>query len=307
MIYTITANPSIDYVLKVDELNLGAVNRTTSDVKLPGGKGINVSRILNELNLDSTALGFVGGATGAMFENLLKQHQLNTAFTHVKNDSRINVKVNATKQGEETEINGTGPEISADEQNAFLDQLKKVGNGDVVIMSGSLPKKVAPTFYLDIAKMIQKQGADFVIDTTGQALLDTLPLHPLVVKPNNHELADLFDVTFKNEQDIVDNARKLLQDGAKHVLVSMAGDGALLVTAEHVYKANAPKGTVINSVGAGDSMIAGFVGTFMKTNDPIESFHIGAACGSATAFSQDIAIKSKIDEVYQNISISQIS
>lgn len=307
MIYTITANPSIDYVLQLNALTPGEVNRTTSDVKLPGGKGINVSRILNELQLDSTALGFVGGATGSMFENLLKQHQLKTSFTQVANDTRINVKINATEQNEETEINGTGPEISDSEKQSFIDQLKTVGNGDVIIMSGSLPKKVEETFYLDIAKMIQAQGADFVIDTTGQALLDTLPLHPLVVKPNNHELADLFNTTFKSEQDIVDNARKLLAQGAKHVLVSMAGDGALLVTSDHVYKANAPKGTVVNSVGAGDSMIAGFVGTFMKTKDAIESFHEGAACGSATAFSQDIAVKSKIDDVYKDIDITQLS
>ncbi len=307
MIYTITANPSIDYVLQLNALTPGEVNRTTSDVKLPGGKGINVSRILNELQLDSTALGFVGGATGSMFENLLKQHQLKTSFTQVANDTRINVKINATEQNEETEINGTGPEISDSEKQSFIDQLKTVGNGDVIIMSGSLPKKVEATFYLDIAKMIQAQGADFVIDTTGQALLDTLPLHPLVVKPNNHELADLFNTTFKSEQDIVDNARKLLAQGAKHVLVSMAGDGALLVTSDHVYKANAPKGTVVNSVGAGDSMIAGFVGTFMKTKDAIESFHEGAACGSATAFSQDIAVKSKIDDVYKDIDITQLS
>ncbi len=307
MIYTITANPSIDYVLQLNALTPGEVNRTTSDVKLPGGKGINVSRILNELQLDSTALGFVGGATGSMFENLLKQHQLKTSFTQVANDTRINVKINATEQNEETEINGTGPEISDSEKQSFIDQLKTVGNGDVIIMSGSLPKKVEATFYLDIAKMIQAQGADFVIDTTGQALLDTLPLHPLVVKPNNHELADLFNTTFKSEQDIVDNARKLLAQGAKHVLVSMAGDGALLVISDHVYKANAPKGTVVNSVGAGDSMIAGFVGTFMKTKDAIESFHEGAACGSATAFSQDIAVKSKIDDVYKDIDITQLS
>lgn len=307
MIYTITANPSIDYVLQLDTMTVGEVNRTKSDVKLPGGKGVNVSRILNELAIESTALGFVGGATGEMFENLLKQHQLQTDFTEVQDDTRINVKINAVKQNEETEINGTGPAITDQEKDQFLQKLKKVGQGDVVIMSGSLPKNVETTFYLDIARMIQAQGADFVIDTTGQALLDTLPLHPLVVKPNNHELADLFNTTFKSDQDIIDNARKLLDQGAKHVLVSMAGDGALLVTKDKVFKANAPKGTVINSVGAGDSMIAGFVGTFMKTNDAIESFHIGAACGSATAFSQDIAIKSKIDEVYQAINISQVN
>ncbi|HIY93663.1 1-phosphofructokinase [Companilactobacillus sp. HBUAS56275] len=306
MIYTITVNPSIDYVLQLKNLNTGEVNRTQSDVKLPGGKGINVSRIMKELNIDSTALGFVGGATGSMFEELLSQHNLKTSFTKVKEDTRINVKINATEQNEETEINGAGPSISDAEQTTFMNNLSEIGKGDIVVMAGSLSKNLNTNFYLDIAEKIQKQGAEFIIDTTGQALLDTLPLHPLVVKPNHHELADLFNVTFKDEQEIISYARKLLDKGAKHVLVSMAGDGALLVTKDKAYKANAPKGTVINSVGAGDSMIAGFAGTFMETNDPIESFHMGAACGSATAFSQDIAIKDKIDEVYKEISITEI-
>jgi 1-phosphofructokinase len=306
LIYTITVNPSIDYVLQLKNLNTGEVNRTQNDVKLPGGKGINVSRIMKELNIDSTALGFIGGATGSMFEELLSQHNLKTSFTRVKEDTRINVKINATEQNEETEINGAGPVISDDEQENFMNNLNEIGKGDIVVMAGSLCRNLNTNFYLDIAEKIQKQGAEFIIDTTGQALLDTLPLHPLVVKPNHHELADLFKVTFKDEQEIITYARKLLDKGAKHVLVSMAGDGALLVTKDKAYKANAPKGTVINSVGAGDSMIAGFAGTFMETNDPIESFHMGAACGSATAFSQDIAIKEKIDEVYKEISITEI-
>ena len=306
MIYTITVNPSIDYVLQLKNLNTGEVNRTQNDVKLPGGKGINVSRIMKELQVDSTALGFVGGATGSMFEELLSQHDLKTSFTKVKEDTRINVKINAVDQNEETEINGAGPAITTDERQSFMDNLSDIGEGDIVVMAGSLCKNLDSKFYLDIAEKIQKQGAEFIIDTTGQALLDTLPLHPLVVKPNHHELADLFKVTFKNEQEIIDYARKLLEKGAKHVLVSMAGDGALLVTKDKAYKANAPKGTVINSVGAGDSMIAGFAGTFMETKDPIESFHMGAACGSATAFSQDIAVRNKIDEVYKEISITEL-
>ncbi|WP_099974709.1 1-phosphofructokinase [Lactobacillus terrae] len=306
MIYTITANPSIDYVLQLDQLKTGEVNRSTNDVKLPGGKGINVSRILKELSIDTTSLGFVGGATGEMFKNLLATHNLKTSFTNVKDDTRINVKINAVKQDIETEVNGTGPSISLEEKDSFMNQLRVVGDGDVIIMAGSLPKQLPDTFYLDIAKTIQKQGAEFIIDTTGQALLDTLSSHPLVVKPNHHELAELFDVEFKNESEIVEYARKLLDLGAKHVMISMAGDGALLVSKDHAYKANAPKGTVINSVGAGDSMIAGFVGAFMETGDPIESFHIGAACGSATAFSQDIAVKEKIDQVYNDITITNI-
>lgn len=306
MIYTITVNPSIDYVLQLKDLNTGQVNRTQTDVKLPGGKGINVSRIMKELDIDSTALGFVGGATGSMFEELLSQHQLKTAFTRVSEDTRINVKINAVDQNEETEINGAGPEITQTERDSFMNNLDSVGDGDIVVMAGSLCKNLDAGFYLDIAKKIQKQGAEFIIDTTGQALLDTLPLHPLVVKPNHHELADLFNITLNNEQEIITYARKLLEKGAKHALVSMAGDGALLVTKDKAYKANAPKGTVINSVGAGDSMIAGFAGTFMETKDPIESLHVGAACGSATAFSQDIAVKAKIDEVYKEISITEI-
>jgi len=306
LIYTITVNPSIDYVLQLENLNTGEVNRTQNDVKLPGGKGINVSRIMKELKIDSTALGFVGGATGSMFEELLSQHNLKTAFTRVNEDTRINVKINATAQNEETEINGAGPSITDNERQTFMDNLAGIGEGDIVVMAGSLCKNLDSKFYLDIAKKIQTQGAEFVIDTTGQALLDTLPLHPLVVKPNHHELAELFNVTFKDEQEIITYARKLLAKGAKHVLVSMAGDGALLVTKDKAYKANAPKGTVINSVGAGDSMIAGFAGTFMETKDPIESFHMGAACGSATAFSQDIAIREKIDQVYKDISITEV-
>ncbi|TGD25435.1 1-phosphofructokinase [Companilactobacillus suantsaicola] len=306
MIYTITVNPSIDYVLQLKNLNTGEVNRTQNDVKLPGGKGINVSRIMKELKIDSTALGFVGGATGSMFLELLAQHNLKTAFTKVSEDTRINVKINAVDQKEETEINGAGPAITTDERQKFIDGLDGVGDGDIVVMAGSLCKNLDASFYLDIAKKIQAQGAEFIIDTTGQALLDTLPLHPLVVKPNHHELAELFDVEFKDQQEIITYARKLLEKGAKHVLISMAGDGALLVTKDKAYKANAPKGTVINSVGAGDSMIAGFAGTFMETKDPIESFHMGAACGSATAFSQDIAVKEKIDEVYKQINITEV-
>ncbi|NVY95737.1 1-phosphofructokinase [Lactobacillus sp. DCY120] len=306
MIYTITVNPAIDYVLQLDQtLDLGAVNRAQNDVKLPGGKGVNVSRILQELGFDSTVWGFLGGATGKMFANLLQQHQLHTEFTPVQDDLRINVKIKA--DNEETEVNGQGPAITPAEKQAFLDQVKKIQKGDVIVMAGSLPRQLDNDFYLEIARMVTQQGAEFVIDTTGQALLDTLPLHPLVVKPNNHELADLFHTSFQDVSEIITAARKLLDLGAKHALVSMAGDGALLITPEHAFSCNAPKGTVQNSVGAGDSMIAGFVGTYMQTQDALESFHQGAACGSATAFSQDLATLDKIKTVYQQIMVTQLS
>ncbi|UQS83738.1 1-phosphofructokinase [Bombilactobacillus thymidiniphilus] len=304
MIYTVTANPSIDYVLQLTQLTLGEVNRVAEDVKLPGGKGINVSRILKELGLQSKALGFIGGATGQMFEHLLSKHQLQTDFTTVMADTRINVKIKASD--EETEINGQGPTISATEKADFLQKIAQIGAGDVVVMAGSIPPQLVADFYLNIAKTVTQNGAEFVIDTTGQALLDTLPLHPLVIKPNHHELAELFQTEFNGITDIVSAARQLIEQGAQQALVSMAGDGALFVTKEHAYQCNAPKDIVRNSVGAGDSMIAGFVGTYMKQNDAVASFRMGAACGSATAFSEDLANLDKIKAVYEQINVTQI-
>lgn len=304
MIYTITANPSIDYVLQLKQLTVGVVNRTQADFKLPGGKGINVSRILQKLAIDSTAWGFVGGETGQMFTHMLQQHHLNTDFVTVSGDTRINVKVKA--EDEETEINGQGPAISAVEKAALLDKVSQINAQDVVIMSGSLPLQLDNQFYLEIAQLVKQLGAQFVIDTTGKALLDTLSLHPLVIKPNHHELAELFQTTFTDTKQIIAAAQELLTQGAQNVLVSMAGAGALLVTQEHAYQCNAPKEPVKNSVGAGDSMIAGFVGTWMQNQDPVASLRQGAACGSATAFSEDLAQKAKIQEVYQKIKITQI-
>lgn len=304
MIYTVTANPSIDYIVQINELTVGEINRSKYDTKLPGGKGINVTRILGELKADSTALGFVGNATGIMFEKLLEKHNLSTDFTHVNDDTRINVKVKA--DNDETEINGAGPNISIDEQNELLDKIKQLTSEDTVIVSGSLARGLSQEFYLEIARIANEQGAEFVIDTTGQALLDTLSFHPFVIKPNHHELAELFNVEIKSDEDIVKYAKKLIELGAKNVLVSMASDGAILVTNDQVFKCNAPKGIVINSVGAGDSMIAGFVGTYMQTSDFVESFHKGAACGSATAFSEDLATKEKIEEIYNQITVSEL-
>ncbi|MGR3741870.1 1-phosphofructokinase [Companilactobacillus sp. DQM5] len=304
MIYTVTANPSIDYIVQINQLTVGDINRSNYDSKLPGGKGINVTRILKELGADSTALGFVGSATGSMFEQLLEIHHLNTDFTHVDDDTRINVKVKT--DSEETEINGTGPNISFSEQEELLNKIRQLTNNDTVIVSGSLAKNLTQEFYLKIAEIANNNKAEFVIDTTGQALLDTLKYKPFLIKPNNHELADLFNVELTSDEDIIKYATKLVNLGAKNVLVSMAGDGAILVSSKGNFKCNAPKGTVINSVGAGDSMIAGFVGTYMQTKDFVESFKTGAACGSATAFSEDIATKEKIDEIYKQISVSKI-
>ncbi|WP_409022422.1 1-phosphofructokinase [Dellaglioa sp. P0083] len=303
MIYTVTINPSIDYIVQLDKLTLGEVNRMDYDTKLPGGKGINVSRILNELNQPNKALGFIGGFTGEFIKSAMIANHLDTQFTKIKADSRINIKI---KADQETEINGKGPLISDDELKLFNEQFETLTSDDTVILAGSLVPNLSQDFYYELIKVIRSKGAQFVIDTTGEALLKTISEKPLVVKPNHHELAELFNVTLNGINDIVKYGQKLLELGAQHVLISMAGDGGLLITKDAVYQSNAPKGTVINSVGAGDSMIAGFTGTFAKTNDPIESFKYGLACGSATAFSEDIATIEKINEILPQIDIKKI-
>lgn len=302
MIYTVTVNPSIDYIVQLKELTLGEVNRMDYDNKLPGGKGINVSRILKELGLDNTALGFLGGFTGEFVKEALEKTGLKTNFTPIKDDTRINVKIKAQA---ETEINGRGPQLSAAEIASFKAQFDKLTPDDVVIFAGSLVPSLDDDFYFDLIKVIRQKGAQFVIDTTGESLLKTLPEKPLVVKPNNHELAELFDVELDGIADIVKYGKKLLEMGAQHVLISMAGDGGLMITKDKVYRSYAPKGTVVNSVGAGDSMIGGFTGTFAKTNDPVKAFRYGLACGSATAFSEDLADKAKIDEILPLIKIEE--
>lgn len=302
MIYTVTVNPSIDYIVQLKNLVLGEVNRMDYDNMLPGGKGINVSRILKELGHDSVAWGFLGGFTGNFVENALKKVGLKTDFTEICENTRINVKIKAQS---ETEINGKGPRLTDDELNQFKAQFNNLTADDTVVFAGSLVPGLNDDFYLDLIKVIREKGAQFVIDTTGDSLLKTLPEHPLVVKPNNHELAEMFHVKFNGIDDIVKYAKKLLEMGAQHVLVSMAGDGGLMVTKDKVYRSLAPKGTVINSVGAGDSMLAGFTGTFAETKDPVEAFRYGLACGSATAFSEDLATRAKIDEILAQIKITE--
>ena len=302
MIYTVTVNPSIDYIVQLQNLTLGEVNRMDYDNMLPGGKGINVSRILQELGHESVAWGFLGGFTGNFVEDALKTVGLKSDFTSIKGNTRINVKIKAQ---EETEINGKGPQLSADELDQFKAKFDNLTADDTVVFAGSLLPGLGDDFYFDLIKIIRSKGAQFVIDTTGDSLLKTLPEHPLVVKPNNHELAEMFHVKFNGMDDIVKYAKKLLEMGAQHVLISMAGDGGLMVTKDKVYRSLAPKGTVINSVGAGDSMLAGFTGTFAETKDPVEAFRYGLASGSATAFSEDLATRAKIDEILPQIKITE--
>ena len=286
MIYTVTLNPSIDFIVRLDNLVLDSVNRMSSDDKFAGGKGINVSRILQRLDIDNTATGFIGGFTGRFVADSLVAEGIKTDFVEVSEDTRINVKI---KAGEETEINGAGPKISDEKLEELKSILAGLSSEDTVVFAGSAPSSLGNQVYNTLIPIAKKAGAEVVCDFEGQTLLDSLNYQPLLVKPNNHELADIFGVELNGLADIEKYAREILAKGAKNVIISMAGDGALLVTPEAAYFAKPIKGTVKNSVGAGDSMVAGFTGEYVKSGDPVEALKWGVACGTATTFSDDLA------------------
>ena len=303
MIYTVTLNPSIDFIVRLDHLELGSVNRMTSDDKFAGGKGINVSRILQRLDVDNTATGFIGGFTGRFVENGLIAEGIKTNFVQVSEDTRINVKI---KAGEETEINGAGPKISDEKLEELKAILAGLSSEDTVVFAGSAPSSLGNQVYNTLIPIAKKAGAEVVCDFEGQTLLDSLNYQPLLVKPNSHELADIFGVELNGLEDIEKYAREILAKGAKNVIISMAGDGAVLVTPEAAYFAKPIKGIVKNSVGAGDSMVAGFTGEYVKSGDPIEALKWGVACGTATTFSDDLATAEFIKETYQKVEVEKI-
>jgi 1-phosphofructokinase len=303
MIYTVTLNPSIDFIVRLDHLELGSVNRMTSDDKFAGGKGINVSRILQRLDVDNTATGFIGGFTGRFVEDGLTAEGIKTNFVQVSEDTRINVKI---KAGEETEINGAGPKISDEKLEELKAILAGLSSDDTVVFAGSAPSSLGNQVYNTLIPIAKKAGAEVVCDFEGQTLLDSLNYQPLLVKPNNHELADIFSVELNGLEDIEKYAREILAKGAKNVIISMAGDGALLVTPEAAYFAKPIKGTVKNSVGAGDSMVAGFTGEYVKSGDPIEALKWGVACGTATTYSDDLATAEFIKETYQKVEVEKL-
>lgn len=303
MIYTVTLNPSIDFIVRLDHLELGSVNRMTSDDKFAGGKGINVSRILQRLDVDNTATGFIGGFTGRFVEDGLTAEGIKANFVQVSEDTRINVKI---KAGEETEINGAGPKISDEKLEELKAILAGLSSEDTVVFAGSAPSSLGNQVYNTLIPIAKKAGAEVVCDFEGQTLLDSLNYQPLLVKPNNHELSDIFGVELNGLEDIEKYAREILAKGAKNVIISMAGDGALLVTPEAAYFAKPIKGTVKNSVGAGDSMVAGFTGEYVKSGDPIEALKWGVACGTATTFSDDLATAEFTKETYQKVEVEKL-
>lgn len=302
MIYTVTLNPSIDYIVRLDQVNVGSVNRMDSDDKFAGGKGINVSRVLKRLEIENTATGFIGGFTGQFITDTLEEEAIATQFVQVSEDTRINVKI---KADQETEINGTGPNVNPEQ----LAELKAILSGltaeDTVVFAGSSTKNLGNVIYKDLIGLTRQTGAQVVCDFEGQTLIDSLEFQPLLVKPNNHELGDIFGVELKSLDEIEEYARQILAKGAQNVIISMAGDGALLVTQDGAYFAKPIKGTVKNSVGAGDSMVAGFTGEFVRSGDAVEAFKWGVACGTATTFSDDLATADFIKETYQKVEVEK--
>ncbi len=303
MIYTVTLNPSIDFIVRLDHLALGEVNRMTSDDKFAGGKGINVSRILKRLDIANTATGFIGGFTGRFVTDGLDAEGITTNFVGVDQDTRINVKV---KAGEETEINGQGPHITEEQVQALEKILSGLSSEDTVVFAGSAPSNLGNAVYNRLIPVAKKAGAQVACDFEGQTLLDSLAYQPLLVKPNNHELGDIFGVTLTELADIERYAKEILAKGAQNVIISMAGDGALLVNPEASYFAKPIKGQVKNSVGAGDSMVAGFTGRLVETGDVIEAFKWGVACGTATTFSDDLATSEYIKDIYQKVEVEKL-
>ena len=295
MIYTITFNPSLDYVIQVNHFKPGIINKTKFEEILPGGKGINVSIVLSNLGHESTALGFMAGFTGEEIEHKLESYGAKTNFIHVKKGlSRINVKM---KSNEETEINGMGPQITDEDVEKLFKKLDTLKEGDVLVLSGSIPKCISPTIYEEILERLQDKGILFVVDATGQLLVNVLAYHPFLIKPNNHEIEEIFNVKLETEEDLVMYANKLQEMGARNVLISLAGDGSLLVDENgNTHRLGVCKGTVKNSVGAGDSMVAGFVAGYLNNGDYDEALALGTACGGATAFSYSLAKRDFIDE-----------
>ncbi|AUT05806.1 6-phosphofructokinase [Streptococcus parauberis] len=300
MIYTVTLNPSIDFIVRIDHLETGSVNRMDSDDKFAGGKGINVSRVLKRLGTENNATGFLGGFTGRFIQESLVNEGIISNFVNVAEDTRINVKIKSEK---ETEINGQGPKITEENLIALEAILSKLSDEDTVVFAGSAPSSLGNEIYKELIPLVRNTGAQVVCDFEGQTLLDSLAYNPLLVKPNNHELEEIFKVTLSGLDDVEHYARKILDMGAQNVIISMAGDGALLVTKEAAYFAKPIKGQVKNSVGAGDSMVAGFTGEFVKSKNPIEALKWGVACGTSTAFSDDLATIEFIQETYKKVEV----
>ena len=294
MIYTVTFNPSLDYIVTVDNFTTGRVNRTTTEFMYPGGKGINVSIVLKNLGYDNIALGFEAGFTGEEIIRRISDMGIIHDFIHVDSGlSRINVKI---RSDNESEINGQGPAIEADHINKLYQRFDKLKNGDVLVLAGSIPTVMPDSMYMDIMKYLKGRNIKIVVDATKDLLVNVLEYRPFLIKPNNHELGEIFGVELKTRDEVVEYAKRLQKMGAVNVLVSMAGEGAVLVAEDgSIFKTPAPKGVVKNSVGAGDSMVAGFIAGYLDSGNYVEAFKMGVCTGSASAFSDKLATKAEVE------------
>lgn len=301
MIYTVTFNPSLDYIVRLDSFTTGEINRVNYEQVLGGGKGINVSIVLGNLGHESTALGFTAGFTGEEIKRQLDGFGVKHDFVQLPEGfTRINVKVKADK---ETEINGQGPDISEAKREELFEKLDTLAEGDTLVLAGSIPKTLPDDIYEKIMARLEGRGIRIIVDAEKKLLLNVLKYHPFLIKPNNHELGDMFSVKLTTDEEIITYAKKLQEKGAQNVLISMAGDGAILLTADGKhYKSPAPKGKLVNSVGAGDSMVAGFITGYIESQGDFETaFHMGVATGSASAFSENLATRPEVEALLKTI------
>ncbi|WP_192947441.1 1-phosphofructokinase [Staphylococcus cohnii] len=303
MIYTVTFNPSIDYIMFADDLELNGLNRATETFKFAGGKGINVSRVLQTLNVPSTALGFAGGFPGQFIDDTLKKAGIQTDFIEIDEDTRINVKL---KTGDETEINAPGPNISQTQFENLLRQLKQTSKKDVVVVAGSIPKSVPKDAYEQIAKITNQTGARLVVDAEKDLVESVLKYNPLFIKPNKHELEVMFDTAINSDEDVIHYAQEIMKQGASSVIVSLGGEGAVYVDHKHSLKASVPLGQVVNTVGSGDSTVAGMIAG-LETGLTIENaFKQAVSAGTATAFNDDLASYKAIEDIKEQVTITTL-
>lgn len=303
MIYTVTFNPALDYIMRVPSLETDTVNRTDSESVFYGGKGINVSIILSRLEVPNVALGFIAGFTGREIQDGVKAQGVETKFIPLEQGlSRINVKIKNAEKKEETEINAQGPKIPEDKLQELYEQLEQLTADDMLVLAGSIPNTLPSDVYEQIMKRLQSKQVPIVVDATKDLLKNVLKYHPFLIKPNNFELGEMFGVTLHSKEEIVHYAKELQKLGARNVVVSMAGDGSILVTEDgEVHQMGVAKGTVKNSVGAGDSMVAGFVAGYIQKGDYAYALKLGTAAGGATAFSDDLAMREKIQETLKSL------
>ena len=302
MIYTVTFNPSLDYIVSVKDFRPGMTNRTSSELMLAGGKGINVSIVLGDLGIKSTALGFIAGFTGDEIVRRLHNGGINSEFIKINDGiSRINIKL---KSIDGTEINGQGPHIDSSHIEQLMNRLRRLESGDVLVLAGSIPAGISDNIYKDIMDMLKDKGVQIVVDATSRLLTNVLEYNPFFIKPNQHELGDIFNVTLNTQEEVIPYALELKKMGAVNVCVSMGGKGAILVADDgNVYKAKAPDGILKNSVGAGDSLVAGFLSGWIEKKDYEYAFRKGVATGSASAFSERLATNGEVNDLIGKVTI----